>query len=34
MRDVPSLADIQRQLAAIPGTLTEDFVAEREVSSL
>jgi predicted DNA-binding antitoxin AbrB/MazE fold protein len=30
MRDVPSLAEVQRQLAVIPGSLTEDFIAERE----
>jgi len=29
MKDVPSLEDVQRQLAAIPGSLNNDFVAER-----
>jgi|HubBroStandDraft_5_1064220.scaffolds.fasta_scaffold2951335_1 predicted DNA-binding antitoxin AbrB/MazE fold protein len=30
MTEIPSLEEVQRMLSAIPGSLTEDFVAERE----
>jgi predicted DNA-binding antitoxin AbrB/MazE fold protein len=30
MTDIPSLEEVQRMLSAIPGSLTEDFIAERE----
>jgi predicted DNA-binding antitoxin AbrB/MazE fold protein len=30
MADVPSLEEIQRMLSASPGSLTQDFAAERE----
>lgn len=30
MTDIPSLEEVQRILSAIPGSLTADFVAERE----
>ena len=30
MTDIPSLEEIQQMLSVIPGSLTEDFAAERE----
>jgi predicted DNA-binding antitoxin AbrB/MazE fold protein len=30
MTDIPSLEEVQRMLSIIPGSLTEDFAAERE----
>jgi predicted DNA-binding antitoxin AbrB/MazE fold protein len=30
MTSIPSLEEVQRMLSAIPGSLTNDFVAERE----
>jgi predicted DNA-binding antitoxin AbrB/MazE fold protein len=30
LRDVPSLEEVQRALSKIPGSLAEDFIAERE----
>ncbi len=30
MTEIPSLEEVQRMLSAIPGSLTEDFVGERE----
>jgi predicted DNA-binding antitoxin AbrB/MazE fold protein len=30
MKQIPSLEEVQRMLSAIPGSLTDDFVAERE----
>ncbi len=30
MTSIPSLEDVQRMLSVIPGSLTEDFAAERE----
>ena len=30
MTGIPSLEEVQRMLSAIPGSLTDDFVAERE----
>jgi predicted DNA-binding antitoxin AbrB/MazE fold protein len=30
MTDIPSLEEVQRMLSAIPGSLTDDFVTERE----
>ena len=31
LRDVPTLEEVQRAMSKIPGSLTEDFIAEREV---
>ena len=30
MKDIPSLEEVQQMLSAIPGSLAQDFVAERE----
>ena len=30
MKEIPSLEEVQQMLSAIPGALTQDFVAERE----
>ena len=30
MTDIPSLEEVQQMLSVIPGSLTEDFIAERE----
>ena len=30
LRDVPSLEEVQRTMSKIPGSLAEDFIAERE----
>jgi len=30
LRDVPSLEEVQRAMSKIPGSLADDFIAERE----